>query len=85
MLSARTRLWRSVVGSSASLPDGPPLRFRWRAKVVKISKVTGQWMRHEGEARLYFYSVLGDTSDYFELCYDAKSLIWTLSKVWMAG
>lgn len=62
-----------------------PLRFRWRTKVVKISKVTGQWMRHEGEARLYFYSVLGDTSDYFELCYDAKSLIWTLSKVWMVG
>lgn len=62
-----------------------PLRFRWRTKVVKVSKVTGQWMRHEGEARLYFYSVLGDTSDYFELCYDGKALTWTLSKVWMAG
>ena len=62
-----------------------PLRFRWRNKVVKVSKVTGQWMRHEGESRLYFYSILADSSDYFELCYNARNLTWTLAKVWMAG
>ena len=62
-----------------------PLRFRWRSKVVKVAKVTGRWMRHEGEARLYYYSVLADSSDYYELCYDARHLKWTLSKVWLVG
>lgn len=62
-----------------------PLRFRWRNKVVRVAKVTGRWMRHEGEARLYFYSILADSSDYYELFYDARHLKWVLSKVWLAG
>lgn len=62
-----------------------PLRFRWRNKVIKVSQVTGKWMRSEGETRLHYYSILADTSDYFELCFDATHLKWMLSKVWLAG
>ena len=62
-----------------------PLRFRWRSKVIRVAKITGQWIHHVGESHFYYYSILADSSDYFELCYDARSLKWILSKVWLAG
>ena len=62
-----------------------PLRFRWGKRVVRVSKVTGEWARSEGDSRIHYYSVLGDTSDYFELAYDARKVQWTLVKVWLDG
>lgn len=62
-----------------------PLRFRWGKRVVRVNKVTGEWARNEGDSRIHYYSVLGDTSDYFELAYDARKVQWTLVKVWLDG
>ena len=62
-----------------------PLRFKWRGRVVKVSKVTGEWVRKEGESRIHYYSVLGGSSDYFEMAYDARRMQWTLAKVWLDG
>ncbi len=62
-----------------------PLRFRWGKRVVRVSKVTGEWARNEGDSRIHYYSVLGDSSDYFELAYDARKVQWTLVKVWLDG
>ncbi len=62
-----------------------PLRFKWRKRVVKVAKVTGEWVRNEGDSRVHYYSVLGETSDYFEIAYDARKVLWTLMKVWLDG
>ena len=62
-----------------------PLRFKWRQRVIKVSKVTGEWVRSEGESRVQYYSVLGESSDYFELSYDPRKVQWTLMKVWLDG
>ncbi len=62
-----------------------PLRFKWRGKVVRVKRITGEWSRNEGEAKIYYYSVLGESSDYFEICYDSRMLVWTLCRVWLEG
>ena len=62
-----------------------PLRFKWRKRVVKVSKVTGEWARNEGDTRVHYYSVLGESSDYFELSYDPRKVQWMLMKVWLDG
>ena len=62
-----------------------PLRFKWKSRVIKVAKVTGEWMRNEGDARIHYYSVLGESSDYFELAYNPRKLEWTLMKVWLDG
>jgi len=30
-----------------------PIRFRWKNKIVKVAKVTGDWVRHEGQNKKY--------------------------------
>lgn len=62
-----------------------PLRFKWRTRVVKVSQVTGEWVRKDGDSRIHCYSVLGETQDYFELAYDSRKVQWTLMKVWLDG
>ena len=62
-----------------------PLRFKWRGRAIKILKVTGEWARSEGDSRIHYYSVLGESSDYFELSYNARKLEWLLVKVWLDG
>ena len=63
-----------------------PLRFRWRRKVVRISRVTGDWVSSRtGRDRVHYYSVLGDGSDYFELSFHTRTFQWTLTRVWMDG
>ena len=62
-----------------------PLRFKWRNRVVKVSKVTGEWLRDEGIGPVRYYAVLADNSDYFELAYDIEKTRWRLCRVWMDG
>jgi hypothetical protein len=62
-----------------------PLRFRWKNRVVRVSKVTGDWSVNDGRDRIHFFSVLGDNSDYYELSYHTRKLTWELSRVWLAG
>lgn len=62
-----------------------PLRFRWRGRVVRVRRVTGEWMRQEGIGRVHYFSVLGEDSDYFELAYDVDQAAWRLCRVWLEG
>lgn len=61
-----------------------PIRFRWRGKVVRALKVTGQWTRREGSTHLRYFSVEGATSDTYELCYDPRGPSWILCRAWSA-
>ncbi|UCF78530.1 MAG: hypothetical protein JSW03_10705 [Candidatus Eiseniibacteriota bacterium] len=62
-----------------------PLRFKWKGNVVKVKRITGGWIKNEGEAKVYYYSILGENSDYFEICYDSRTLRWTLCRVFLEG
>jgi hypothetical protein len=59
-----------------------PLRFRWRGRVVRVRKVTGQWSRREGATLLKYFSVAGPGADTYELCYDPRGPRWTLCRAW---
>ena len=62
-----------------------PIRFRWKNKIVKVAKVTGDWVRHEGQNKIHYFALLADSSDYYEICYNAKDMTWQLTRVWMEG
>jgi hypothetical protein len=61
-----------------------PLRFRWRGKVIRVRKVTGEWTRREGSHRLSYFSVEGAGTESYELRYDSRSQSWTLCRAWSA-
>ncbi len=62
-----------------------PLRFRWRGKVHRVGKVTGEWNRIEGSASVRFYSVETVDGASFELRYDPRGGGWKLCKAWNPG
>ena len=59
-----------------------PLRFRWRGKVIRVKRVTGEWTRREGSHRMTYYSVEGNGAETYELCYDPRGPSWVLCKAW---
>jgi hypothetical protein len=59
-----------------------PIRFRWKGRVIRVRKVTGQWNRRDGQAVLRFFAVQGPTDESYELCYDARGPKWILSRAW---
>lgn len=59
-----------------------PLRFRWKGRVIRVRKVTGEWSRREGSNRLTYFSVEGPGAETYELCYDPRDLSWILCKAW---
>ena len=59
-----------------------PLRFRWRGRVIRVHRVTGEWTRREGRSVLRYFSVESHAADTFELCYDARGPGWILSRAW---
>ena len=62
-----------------------PLRFRWKGRVVRVRKVTGEWTRREGSSRLTYFSIEGTGAETFELCYDPRGPQWRLCKAWGPG
>lgn len=62
-----------------------PIRFKWRRKVVRISRITGDWVSRTGSDRVHYFSVLGQSSDYFEISFHSKTMQWLLTRVWMDG
>ena len=59
-----------------------PIRFRWKGRVVRVRRVTGQWHRREGQAVLRFFAVQGANGDSYELRFDARGPRWALTRVW---
>jgi hypothetical protein len=59
-----------------------PLRFRWQGRVIRVTRVSGEWVRREGQALLRFYAVEGKTGESYELCFDSRGPRWTLCRAW---
>ncbi len=62
-----------------------PLRFRWRRRVVRVSRVTGDWTQKIGSERVHYFSVLGESTDSFELSFHSGTMAWRLTRVWLDG
>jgi hypothetical protein len=59
-----------------------PLRFRWHGRVVRVSRVSGQWTRREGQALLRYFAVESQAGESYELCFDPRDARWTLCRAW---
>ena len=60
-----------------------PLRFKWKDRVYKITRVTGTWKKLEGEYIVRFFAVLDEETNVFQLMYNERLTDWTLTKVWV--
>jgi hypothetical protein len=57
-----------------------PLRFKWNKRVYDIERVSGKWEEREGQYKLYYFAVVTDVDDYYELVYSTRTMGWTLSR-----
>jgi len=57
-----------------------PLRFKWNRRVYDVDRVSGKWEEHEGQYKLYYFAVVTDVEDYYELIYSTRTMGWTLSR-----
>lgn len=71
------------VGAVFSGDKVNPVWFTWRDRKYKIEQVTYTWRDREGDAILYYFSVLNSVNLY-ELRLNAKTLVWRLLKVTQA-
>jgi hypothetical protein len=62
-----------------------PMRFRWRNRVIRIRRVAGDWSSNSGRDRVHYFSVIGESTDCFEIAYDMSKMSWTLARVWLDG
>ena len=58
-----------------------PIRFRWKDRVYRIARITGQWIAYQGQRKLHHYAALCEGSSVFELCYDPANTAWRLQGV----
>jgi hypothetical protein len=59
-----------------------PLRFRWKGRVIRVRRVTGEWTRREGANRLSYFSLEGPGDETYELCYDPRLSSWKICRAW---
>jgi hypothetical protein len=62
-----------------------PVRFRWQGRVVRIRKVSGEWVRREGQTVLRYFAVESSGVESYELCFDPRGPRWILSRAWKNG
>lgn len=60
-----------------------PCRFRWRGKIHKVDRITGDWTSDVGQAKLRFFAVVDSMANFFQLCYDERAMSWKIAKVWV--
>jgi len=60
-----------------------PLKFRWKGRVYKITRVTGDWKTDVGQYKLRHFAVLDQASNFFQISYDEKNSHWLLTKLWV--
>ncbi len=62
-----------------------PLRFKWNGRVYKIRRFNGHWTSHQGYYKQHHFSVVSDSSDYFELMFDSSNMDWQIARVCLDG
>jgi hypothetical protein len=62
-----------------------PLRFRWRGRTHEVARVTGRWRTQVGRYTQYFFTLLGESGDQFEIALDSRTLLWRLVRIGLDG
>lgn len=62
-----------------------PLRFKWKGKVYKITRVNNVWSIQNGLNRQHHFSVTAGSPECFELIFDTKDFNWQLARVYLEG
>jgi hypothetical protein len=62
-----------------------PLRFKWNGRVYKINRINGQWASPQGYNKQIHYSLIADSSDYFEIMLDTSNYEWQVARVCLEG
>ena len=57
-----------------------PLSFRWRQKEYAVQAVNFAWRSKDGAAELRHFAVT-DGANFYELCFNSRTLEWSLSKL----
>jgi hypothetical protein len=62
-----------------------PLRFKWNGRIYKITTVHGYWASPRGYNKQYHFSLITDSSDYFEIIFDTSNFEWQIARVCLEG
>jgi uncharacterized protein (DUF2235 family) len=62
-----------------------PLRFKWNGRVYKVRQLNGYWVSHQGYNKQHHFSVISDSSDYFEILFDSSDFGWQVARICMNG
>ena len=62
-----------------------PLRFKWNGRVYKVRQLNGHWLSRQANNKQHHFSVISDSSDYFELLFDTADFDWQVAKVCLDG
>lgn len=67
------------VGAIFSRGEIKPVWFSRNGRQVRVSETTYTWKTREGSAAILHFSVT-DGQGLYEICYNAESLVWRLTK-----
>jgi hypothetical protein len=62
-----------------------PLRFKWNGRIYKITQIHGHWQSPQGYHKQYHFSLITDSSDYFEIIFDTSNFEWQIARVCLEG
>jgi hypothetical protein len=57
-----------------------PVRFKWEGRLCRIRTVTGRWSEHDGQYKIYHFSVVSETDSFYELSFHTKGMEWVLDR-----
>lgn len=58
-----------------------PLRFRWRGRAYRVTRVNGVWSDIKGRLKEYHFHVATKESGSFELIYNNIDFSWKVGRV----
>lgn len=72
-----------VVALTRFGPEGhfEPVRVLWRSHRIKVSRVTGRWSSHDGQFKIYYFALAGDTDAFYEVSFHTRDMTWRLEKM----
>jgi hypothetical protein len=62
-----------------------PLRFKWNGRIYKVNKINGHWVNPQGYTKQHHFSLIADSSDYFEILMDTSNFEWQIARVCLEG
>lgn len=69
-----------VVASFAHGKMAPRLFF-WRNRQYRVMEITGVWSDYEGAAKRFFFSVVTDGANIYEISFQTRTLLWRLMRI----